>query len=124
MVRSDLGIPRSTRVGMERMTEPQALRAGWRRRLSYLLWPPRERELADAGRAGEVVIARARLGIVALLLLPHVAPLLRDPKAMSGWLGVATVVVCFAIGAEILRRAAADRVSNLLPVVATLLDVT
>src|SRR5262245_60448759 len=100
------------------------MKIGWKKQVRYLVWPPRERELSNAGRSGEIVIARARLAIVALLLLPNIATLLRDPKALSGWLGVATVIVCFAIGAEILRRAAADRMSKTLPIFSTVLDVS
>jgi diguanylate cyclase (GGDEF)-like protein len=123
MVRGDSDAPLDENE-MERTIEAQVLRIGWKRRLRYLMWPPRERELSTAGRSGEMVIARARLAIVALLLLPNIATLLRDPKALSGWLGIATVVVCFAIGLEILRRAAADRMSKALPIFSTVLDVS
>lgn len=94
------------------------------KRLRYLLWPPNEPELADAGRSGEIIIARARLFILALLLLPSIATNIRDPSAPSGWLGIAVDLVCLAIGAEIFRRARAGNATRPLQIVTTLLDVS
>jgi len=95
-----------------------------KRRLRYLLWPPLEAELADAGRAGEIVIAKARLVLVALLTLPGLATLVRDPSALSGRLGVPLPLALFAASAVILHRARAGTRGAALGVASTLLDVS
>src|SRR5262245_58911609 len=94
------------------------------RRLRHFLWPRPEPELADAGRAGEIVIAKARLVVVSLLLVTSIATVIRDAQASSGWLGIVTALICIGIGAEILRRARSGRTNRTLQIYATLLDVT
>ena len=94
------------------------------RRLRFLVWPPREPELINAGSSGEVVIAKARLVVVALLLPPSIATCVRHPSEPSGWLGIATALVCIAIGVEILRRARVGSITRTLQVVSTALDVS
>jgi diguanylate cyclase (GGDEF)-like protein len=109
---------------MESLPETSNVSVPLARRLRFLAWPPREPELADAGRAGEIVIAKARLIVVALLLPPSIATCLRNPGEPSGWLGVATALVCIAIGVEVLRRARAGTITRALQVVSTVVDVS
>jgi diguanylate cyclase (GGDEF)-like protein len=94
------------------------------RRLRYLAWPPPEPELTDAGRAGEIVIARARLFVISLLFLPNLATTIRHPETLSGWIGMGFVVLCLIIGVEILRRARSDSPGRGLLVAASVLDVS
>jgi diguanylate cyclase (GGDEF)-like protein len=109
---------------MESLPDTSSATVPLMRRLRFLAWPPREPELADAGIAGEIVIAKARLVIVALLLAPSIATCLRSPNELSGWLGIATALVCIAIGGEIFRRARNGRITRALQVASTLLDVS
>jgi diguanylate cyclase (GGDEF)-like protein len=100
------------------------MNAPLQRRLRYLLWPPPEPELADAGRAGEIVIARARLVLIALLALTGLATLVREPGALSGRLGVGVALVLCAAGVAILHYARAGTRGQTLATVSTLLDVS
>ncbi|HTE40244.1 MAG TPA: GGDEF domain-containing protein [Steroidobacteraceae bacterium] len=99
---------------------PPSFLQRWR----FFIWPPPELELVNAGRAGEIVIAKARLGVVTLLLLPSAASWIRYPDAPSGWLSMMTAIVCIAIAAVILQRARSGRIGTLAPWVLTLLDIT
>jgi diguanylate cyclase (GGDEF)-like protein len=94
------------------------------RRWQLFIWPPPEPELINAGRDGEIVIAKARLGVVTLLLLPSAASWIRYPDAPSGWLSMVTALVCIAIGIVILQRARSGRIGQLAPWLLTLLDIT
>lgn len=109
---------------MESLPESSTATVPLARRLRFLAWPPREPELANAGRAGEIVIAKARLIVFALLLPPSIATCLRNPSEPSGWLGIATALVCIAIGFEVLRRARATTITRSLQIASTLLDVS
>jgi diguanylate cyclase (GGDEF)-like protein len=109
---------------MESLPETSSAAVPFGRRLRFLVWPPREPELLNAGRAGEIVIAKARLVVFALLLPPSIATCLRNPSEPSGWLGIATAIVCIAIGLEVLRRARAGNITRTLQVVSTVLDIS
>jgi len=109
---------------MESLPETTSASVPLARRLRFLAWPPREPELANAGRAGEIVIAKARLAVFALLLLPSIATCVRNPSEPSGWLGIATALVCIALGVEILRRARIGNITRTIQIVSTLLDVS
>jgi diguanylate cyclase (GGDEF)-like protein len=95
-----------------------------KRRLRYILWPPSEPELADAGRAGEVSIAKARLVIVAMLGMAGLVSLIRHPSDLSGQLSLAVVAGGLIVGWEILRRAHRGAGGWALGVTATLFDVS
>ena len=109
---------------MDATTETTVVHRDPVRRLRYLAWPPPEPELRDAGRSGEIVIARARLFVIALLFLPNLATCIRNPSALSGWIGMGIVIVCLIVGTEILRRARSDSPGRGLLVTASLLDVS
>lgn len=79
---------------------PFALR--WRRLLA-----PRDRELTDAGAAGELVVARARLVLSALLIALPLTSILEGPSApetMIGFAGVATILAVSALVFYTVRR--------------------
>jgi diguanylate cyclase (GGDEF)-like protein len=109
---------------MDATTDMSVVRRDPVRRLRHLAWPAPEPELVDAGRSGETVIARARLFIIALLLLPNLATCIRDPSSVSGWIGIGFVIICTIIGVEILRRAQSDSAGRGLLMTASLLDVS
>jgi two-component system, cell cycle response regulator len=69
--------------------------AFWRR-----LFAPREAELTDAGEAGELLVARARLILAALILIVPLVSVAREPARAENWVGVA------AAGASTLLSAA------------------
>ncbi|MEW6212134.1 MAG: GGDEF domain-containing protein [Acidobacteriota bacterium] len=95
-----------------------------RRRMRYIIWPPSEPELADAGRAGEVAIAKARLVAVALLLMTSLVSFIRHPSEMGGPLGMAMSLVILVAGAGILRLARRGAAGRALGLTATLFDVS
>jgi two-component system, cell cycle response regulator len=98
--------------------------AGFYRNVRRLLWPAQEPELADAGRAGEVVIARGRLFVAALLALPGVITWIRTPHNLQGPIGIALALVATALGFPILRRAHRGEGGNYFGLSSVLLDVT
>jgi diguanylate cyclase (GGDEF)-like protein len=94
------------------------------RKVRRLLWPAQEPELADAGRAGEVVIARGRLFVAALLALPGVITWIRTPHTLQGPIGIALALVATGVGFPILRRAHRGEGGNYLGLSSVILDVT
>ena len=94
------------------------------RNVRRILWPAQEPELADAGRAGEVVIARGRLFVAALLALPGVITWIRTPHSLQGPIGIALALVATAVGFPILRRAHGGEGGNYLGLTSVILDVT
>ncbi|CAN5271356.1 hypothetical protein BH09GEM1_BH09GEM1_32720 [soil metagenome] len=69
----------------------------WRRLLA-----PRDRELTDAGAAGELVVARARLVLSALLVVLPVSSILEDPASTEIWIGLAGVVLTIVMSIAVL----------------------
>jgi diguanylate cyclase (GGDEF)-like protein len=106
------------------MDHPETVAIPQERRLRFFLWPPPEPELAHAGRAGEIVIAKARLLVLALLVLPSTASWIRNPESPSGWLSMVTALVCIGIAAAILYRARSGGIAATAPLVLTVLDIT
>jgi two-component system, cell cycle response regulator len=94
------------------------------RRIRRILWPAQESELADAGRAGEVVIARGRLFVAALLLLPGIITWIRSPDQLQGPIGIALALVATGVGFPILRRAHRGAGGTYLGLASVLLDVS
>jgi diguanylate cyclase (GGDEF)-like protein len=89
-----------------------------------ILWPEQEPELADAGRAGEIVIARGRLFVAALLALPGVITWLRAPGTLQGPIGIALALVATVVGFPILRRAERGEAGGALGISSVVLDVS
>lgn len=94
------------------------------KRLRYLLWPPHEPELDDAGRAGEVMIAKARLLVFTLLIPPSIVTCVRSPSDPAGWLSLMMAFICIVIGWFVLRRARRGDVTQALQKASALLDIT
>ena len=84
------------------------MRARFNRKIRRVLWPEQEPELVDAGRAGEIVIARGRLFVAALLALPGIITWIRTPTALQGPIGIALALVATGVGFPLLRRAHRD----------------
>lgn len=77
------------------------------RRVVRWVWPPPEPALRDAGRRGELAIARARLYLVAVMALVPVASLVRDPGERGSWVGLgmaALVLVTSRLVLALARR--------------------
>ena len=94
------------------------------RRFRRIIWPEQEPELADAGRAGEVVIARGRLFVATLLAFPGIITWIRTPHALQGPIGIALALVAAGVGFPILRRAHRGEGGTHLGLSSVILDVT
>ena len=73
------------------------LTLSWRRLLA-----PRDRELTDAGAAGELVVARSRLVLSALLFVLPIGNLLEGPSTPESWLGFGGVVIAVSVSTVVL----------------------
>lgn len=93
-------------------------------RARRILWPAQEPELVDAGRAGEIVIARGRLFVAALLALPGIITWIRTPQQLQGPVGVALALLATVVGFPILRRAHREEASKILGLSSAIFDVT
>jgi diguanylate cyclase (GGDEF)-like protein len=100
------------------------LRARFNRKIRRVLWPEQEPELVDAGRAGEIVIARGRLFVAALLALPGIITWIRTPTALQGPIGIALALVATGVGFPLLRRAHRDEGGTALGLSSVLLDIS
>jgi two-component system cell cycle response regulator len=94
------------------------------RNVRRILWPEQEPELADAGRAGEIVIARGRLFVAALLALPGIITWIRAPATLQGPVGIALALVATVVGFPILRRAERGEAGGALGISSVVLDVS
>ncbi|MFI5233561.1 MAG: diguanylate cyclase [Gemmatimonadales bacterium] len=94
------------------------------RNFRRIFWPAQEPELADAGRAGEVVIAQGRLFVAALLALPGTITWIRAPHNLQGPIGIALALVATGVGFPILRRAHRGQGGSYLGLSSVVLDVT
>jgi diguanylate cyclase (GGDEF)-like protein len=81
---------------MIRRTPPALTPAFWRR-----LFAPREDELTDAGAAGELLVARARLAFVALILVVPLVSVAREPALVENWVGVAAAGFSTLVSASV-----------------------
>ena len=64
----------------------------WRRLLA-----PRDRELTDAGATGELVVARSRLVLSALLFVLPIGNILEGPPGPETWLGFGGVAIAVVV---------------------------
>ncbi len=69
----------------------------WRRLLA-----PRDRELTDAGAAGELVVARSRLVLSALLFVLPIGNILEGPAGPESWLGFGGVGIVVVVSTVVL----------------------
>lgn len=69
----------------------------WRRLLA-----PRDRELTDAGATGELVVARSRLVLSALLFVLPIGNILEGPAGPETWLGFGGVAIAVVVSIVVL----------------------
>ena len=69
------------------------------------LWPPVDPALVDAGREGELAVARTRLAIVVLLALNPVAALLQRPGQTPAALALVIDILFIALALTVLQLA-------------------
>ena len=69
----------------------------WRRLLA-----PRDRELTDAGASGELVVARSRLALSALLVVLPLGNILEGGAGAETWLGFAAVAIVIVVSVIVL----------------------
>ncbi len=69
------------------------------------LWPPVDPALVDAGREGELAVARTRTAIVALLALSPATTLIRGPADTTAALALVIEILFVALAVTILQLA-------------------
>ena len=88
------------------------------------LWPPVDPAVVDAGREGELAVARTRIAILALLALGPVATLTRHPAETPAALAVVIEILFVAIAVTILQLARRHPQPAWLGFAAAAFDVT
>jgi len=81
---------------MIRKTPTALTPAFWRR-----LFAPREAELTDAGAAGELLVARARLAFAALILVVPLVSVAREPALVENWVGLGAAAFSTIVAASV-----------------------
>ncbi len=74
-------------------------------RLRRGLWPPVDPALVDAGREGELAVARTRIAIVVLLALNPAAALIRSPAQTPAALALVIEILFIALALTVLQLA-------------------
>ena len=88
------------------------------------LWPPVDPALVDAGREGELTVARTRIAIVALLALNPAATLIRRPAETPAALALVIEILFVALAVTILQLARRHPQPAWLGFAAAAFDVT
>ena len=88
------------------------------------LWPPVDPALVDAGREGELAVARTRIAIVLLLALGPAATLIRHPGETQAALALVLEALFVALAIPVLRLARRRPPVPWLGFVTAALDVT
>jgi two-component system cell cycle response regulator len=88
------------------------------------LWPPVDPALVDAGRGGELAVARARIAIMALMALSPAAMLIRHPSETPAALALVIEILFVALAVTILQLARRHPQPAWLGFAAAALDVT
>ena len=83
-----------------------------------------EPALADAGREGELVIGRARVGLTLLFLLSPIATLTRHPHETPAWIAFGLAAVFLTAGVATVRLARRQAPPRWLGLVTTVTDVS
>ena len=91
----------------------------WRRLLA-----PRDRELTDAGATGELVVARSRMVLSALLFVLPIGNVLEGPIGAETWLGFAGVSIAVAVSVVVLMAVRRGFRPTWLAIATSLFDVT
>lgn len=102
----------------------QVLSASSLESLRDRVWPPMEPALADAGREGELVIGRARVGLTLLFLLSPIATLARHPDEPPGWLALGLAGIFLVAGMATVRLATRQTPPVWLGLATTVTDVS
>jgi len=92
--------------------------------LRTVLQPPVEPALADAGREGELVVGRARVGLTLLFLLGPVGTLVRHPAETPAWIALGIASVFVAAGLATVRLAQKRHPPQWLGFATSILDVS
>ncbi|MGQ0648515.1 MAG: diguanylate cyclase [Gemmatimonadaceae bacterium] len=96
------------------------LRGRWRR-----FWGPPEQFLLDAGKQGELLIARIRVGLTGVLLLIPIANMLLTPAELRQHaIGGAITLTAFVLSIGVYVMVARDRRERWLPLATSFFDVT
>jgi two-component system cell cycle response regulator len=93
--------------------------AFWRR-----IFVARSPVLTDAGEAGELLVARARLVFASLVLLVPLVSVLREPAKQENWLGLGAATVSVLLSATVLIAVRRGWRPSWLGVTTCLYDVT
>ncbi len=104
---------------MPRSTSRPLTPAFWRR-----LFASRDRELTDAGAAGELLVARARLAFAALIVAIPLISVVREPSHAENWIGATAALVSAFIGAAVLFAVSRGWRPRWLGLATCLYDVT
>jgi len=93
-------------------------------RFRRLIWPPVDPALVDAGREGELAIARTRIAIVGLLALNPALALVRQPDHAVASLTLVIEILFLALSVTVLQLARRHPPVPWLGFAAAALDVT
>src|SRR5690349_25044733 len=93
-------------------------------RLTRGLWPPVDPALVDAGREGELAVARTRIGVFTLLAINPAAALIAQPADTTAALALVIDILFIALAITILQLARRSPTVNWLGFAAVALDVT
>ena len=100
---------------------PPSLTGRWRR-----FWEPPEQFLLDAGKAGEVLIGRVRMGLTGILLLIPLTSMMVAPR--SEWrehiIGLVVTIIAFVMAVAVFLMVRRDVRHTWLPMATSLFDVT
>jgi len=88
------------------------------------LWPPVDPGLVDAGREGELAVARARIAIVVVLALSPAAEMIRHPQETPAALALAIEMLFLALAVTILQLARRHPPAASLGFVTAAIDVS
>lgn len=100
---------------------PPTLGTRWRR-----LWEPPEQFLLDAGKEGELLIGRVRMGLTGVLLLIPLTSLLVAPRAewREHIVGLGVTLIAFVMAVAVYLTLRRDARHTWLPMATSLFDVT
>ena len=88
------------------------------------LFAPRARELADAGVEGELLVARARLAMTALILIVPVTTMIEAPAQRENWMGLSAGALTLIVSFAVLRAVTAGWRPHWLGFATSMYDVT
>jgi two-component system, cell cycle response regulator len=88
------------------------------------LFAPRDRELADAGVEGELLVARARLALTALILIVPLTVIIEGPVQPENWLGLFAAAFTVVLSIAVLTAVSRGWRPRWLGLATSLFDVT